>query len=94
MNVQPLLMTGKLTFRVDDNFVTLRSRPDGMGTAPVKTGSRTADLEITIDLDELRARLIDEAMRTKTCSLTRIDRSIVVKPVKGTVRTTGTGDPW
>jgi hypothetical protein len=87
------MMTGKLTYRVDDNEITLVSWPDGHGTHSKPTGTRTADLQITIDLDKLRPLLIAQALCTKRCRSTRANGAIVVEPVKGTVKQRGHGRP-
>jgi hypothetical protein len=49
------------------------------------------DLEITIDLDKLCRLLVHDALRTKSCRLTRVNGAITVKPVDGTIKITGQG---
>lgn len=88
-----MLMTGKLTYRVDDNQVNLYTQ-ENPNKGAAKTGTKTADLEITIDLDKLREMLIEDALRTNACKLSRVRGAIVVKAVKGSVKVNGTGRPW
>lgn len=88
------MMTGKLVYRVDDNQVTLFDYSGWRAGKPRRrTGSKTADLEITIDLDALRAELIADALRNANCTVKRIRGAIVARPIKGTVCVHGDGQP-